>query len=182
MEVKAVPKSKLPREISPGPFALFYRRTAPCRRSRSISRKEIQLQQGGYDSPSGKGPGMLEIFTSLIQALNRVVWGIPALILILGWGYTIAFAHVSSRSKAWLFPPLHLEQASAKAGSGRRFSLSGSMHGVGCHRRNRKHRRMCDRTRIRRPGSHLLDVACCVLRHGNDLRRGVSRADLQTPR
>ena len=32
------------------------------------------------------------------------------------------------------------------------------------------------------PGSHLLDVACCVLRHGNDLRRGVSRADLQTPR
>ena len=37
-------------------------------------------------------------------------------------------------------------------------------------------------TALRRPGSHLLDVACCVLRHGNDLRRGVSRADLQTPR
>ena len=35
---------------------------------------------------------------------------------------------------------------------------------------------------IEGPGSHLLDVACCVLRHGNDLRRGVSRADLQTPR
>ena len=91
MEVKAVPKSKLPREISPGPFALFYRRTAPCRRSLSISRKEIQLQQGGYDSPSGKGPGMLEIFTSLIQALNRVVWGIPALILILGVGLYYSF-------------------------------------------------------------------------------------------
>lgn len=34
---------------------------------------------------------MLEIFTSLIQALNRVVWGIPALILILGVGLYYSF-------------------------------------------------------------------------------------------
>lgn len=64
-------------------------------------------------------PHMTDTISAVIQALNRVVWGAPALLLILGVGLYFSLRHpVSPGAEAGLFSRYHLAQAAGEAGGG----------------------------------------------------------------
>ena len=134
---------------------------------------------------NGKGEKKMDALNQAIAQISDVLWNSVLLFLLVGTGVYFSvrtrFVQVRKFKTAWnrVFGGFSLKGKKAGKDGMTSFQALATAIRTG---RNRKHRRMCDRTRIRRPGSHLLDVACCVLRHGNDLRRGVSCADLQTPR
>ena len=116
---------------------------------------------------------MTDTISAFIQALNRVVWGAPALPADSGSGAVFQPSHpVFPGAEAGLFSRYHLAQAAGEAGDRRRLTLPGRMHRFGCNRRHWQHRR-CGRGHChwwtRR---HFLDVGGSSPGHGSQICRG----------
>ena len=129
---------------------------------------------------------MMDAVNNVIVQISDVVWNYLLLFLLVGTGifFTIRtrFVQVRRFKKAWLRVFGGFSLRGKKAGKKWHELFPGSGDGDRSPGGNRKYRRLCDRTGIRRSRSDLLDVDRSILRNGDDLRRSCSRPEIQKER
>ena len=104
---------------------------------------------------------MLETITAVNQAVNSFIWGIPAMVCIIGVGLLLSVRTGFLQLRKFPYAikttiGLHLPQKGCLRR--RDDSVPSSVYGAGRYRRHRQHRRRGRRHRHRRAGCGVLDV------------------------
>ena len=105
---------------------------------------------------------MLEFIKNINSVVNNFVWGVPAMVCIIGVGLylSIRTGFVQIRKFGYSMRSTIgriFEKKTASEGS--ITPLPGCLHRIGCHRWYRQYRRCGRRHRHRRPRCRVLDVA-----------------------
>ena len=103
---------------------------------------------------------MLEIIAAVNKAVNDFIWGVPAMVCIIGVGLLLSFRTRFCRSANSPMPCAPRQAHVPKKRCLGRFhdAVSGCMHGTGRHSGHGQHCRCGGRYCDRRPGRGILDV------------------------
>ena len=122
----------------------------------------------------GCGKNMIETITAVNQAVNQFIWGVPAMVCIIGVGLLLSVRTGFADPQISL---RHQDHHRTHVPQKRRFRwrhdpLSGGVHRAGRHRGHRQHCRCGRRNRHWRTGCRVLDVVFCPAWHVHQVCRG----------
>ena len=102
---------------------------------------------------------MLNTIESINNVINNFIWGVPAMICIIGVGLYLSFGLRFLQIRKFPYAiRVTIGRIFRKRDASDGAMTPGSLHSSGCYRWNRKHCRCRRRDRHWRPGCRLLDV------------------------